>query len=1623
MIKSATILLVFISVLSSYSAKAQRLKFTTDTAYLRELNIHIQKSHKREMIEPVYLSFSNLWNSDKLTPSHKNEIIKLSNNLLKKRANAYPHFYNFMNLYINIINSDLQFSNIANWTKSFEYYSRQKKFSSAKIDRLFKTVNNFIEKRIFYENRAVKWTFDTDDYQLVFNEADGLKIQFNKTNLICYAKRDSFIVQNTKGYYSPDKHIWVGAGGKISWERANFSPDSVFATILDYKLNLTRSELKADSVKFTNKHYFSSVLLGKFEEKIIANAKGEKASYPQFESYNKRVDIPQIVSGVDYTGGFLMKGAKFLGKGEGTSKAILYFHKNKEPIARATSEIFLFSKDRIFSKSTQISIVLGEDSLYSTGVDLNYLIKNRRILLTNSSRNEIGSVFIDTYHDLDISIQQISFSLQDSMIYFKTPPATTYRKAVFKSYNYYSDDEYERLNLMDNIHPLEAINMMHKKGLKFFKPKQLAAYLKKDVGATKRLMYILAKKGFIYYDRNTQIANAEQKLLDFVKSKFRSKDYDEIEIVSEPKSGNNATINLNNMVMTINGTKPFALSNNRRVGIIPKNNILRIKENLEIDFDGKLQAGLTTLYGYDLTFHYDSFLVDLRQIDSLKIIYRSEEKNDDSLYDHVPLASVIEDITGKLYIDEPQNKAGNVTIPHYPIIRCLDTSYVFYDRNNEHDTIYSREEVHFVNYPFEIDSLNTINKNNIAIKGMFKSNGILPDFEEFLTVQNDSSLGFVHKSDTSALELYNGLAAYEKTISINNKGLKGAGIVYYLNAHVSSENFAFFPDSMNATTNEFILDMVNNEPGKTEYPEGHADSTYIHWEPNLNQMFISTIKDSINLFEDRVTFVGTLKLTPEKLGGSGLTAFADAYLKSDNHVFYAEKFTADTADFNLKPDEQNKKPLLTYNVNSNIDLTNNLGFFKSNGNNSYIDFPVNNYKCYMNYYTWFMDENTVEIGSFEKFKKKALKTNLSLLNSLSKISETNTLEDRQFTLSDTSYTAEELLAGSKFVSTHPKQDSLSFIARSSTYDASKNIIIAKGVKIIKVADAHIYPSGVLVINKGAHMSPLNNARIVANISSRYHKFYGAAVNISGAKKYTASGDYEYYDRQDSVSIIHFDKLLVNKKIQTEAFGKIGENEKFELSPEFGYFGDVSISANNELLNFDGYTKLNHECSHRLASYWTGFRSDINPDSVVIPLPKATKDKEHRNLYNSIFYNNDSLGVYPSFLTQRKKYSDKQLLSAKGLLYYNKKTGYYEITDSAKLVNPEIDGNYLSLHKKLCIAMGEGKINFNLKLGQVKLNSAGKIWYNLESASFGSDIMLGVNFYFHEGALNYMADKLNDAYELEAVDATKKRFKTALKELVGYDKSKELLNEVSLMGSFTSSLPEMEKTIFFSDVEMTWDRNGLCYRSKGLLGIGSINGTAVNKRVNGHIELIPKRSGDVINIYLPINDNNWFFFTYTRGTLKSLSSFDDYNDYIVDLKDKERKPPVKDTKNPYMFYPASKRNKDNFMKHIAKLNSTNEPGDFDENILTPDEQTETNEIEENIAEPELELEEIELEEINEDEKNEETNKEDIKTKNTTKKDTKKKDIKKKEKTEEEEELPEEEELLEEELLLEEEEGGG
>jgi len=155
----------------------------------------------------------------------------------------------------------------------------------------------------------------------------------------------------------------------------------------------------------------------------------------------------------------------------------------------------------------------------------------------------------------------------------------------------------------------------------------------------------------------------------------------------------------------------------------------------------------------------------------------------------------------------------------------------------------------------------------------------------------------------------------------------------------------------------------------------------------------------------------------------------------------------------------------------------------------------------------------------------------------------------------------------------------------------------------------------------------------------------------------------------------------------------------------------------------------------------------------------------------------------------------------------------------------------------------------------------------------------------------------------------------MREMIGKELADKLISELNLYGSFKKFPDELKKTLVITDVKMKWNKDTRSYTSNGKIGIGNIYKTQVNKFVDGRIEIIKKRGGDILNIYLELDANNWYYFNYTRGTMLAVSSNEAFNTILKELKpDKRQKDGDKDKKEGnYNFNICSPAKKTQFLR--------------------------------------------------------------------------------------------------------------
>ena len=101
--------------------------------------------------------------------------------------------------------------------------------------------------------------------------------------------------------------------------------------------------------------------------------------------------------------------------------------------------------------------------------------------------------------------------------------------------------------------------------------------------------------------------------------------------------------------------------------------------------------------GKDFTFSYDSFKVDLPQIDSISFLLADEQGNRTKV-DNTLQSSMEEGMqktSGTLYINDPNNKAARKIYPDYPRFSAETGAIVYFDSKNVLDGAYDKS-VYFV---------------------------------------------------------------------------------------------------------------------------------------------------------------------------------------------------------------------------------------------------------------------------------------------------------------------------------------------------------------------------------------------------------------------------------------------------------------------------------------------------------------------------------------------------------------------------------------------------------------------------------------------------------------------------------------------------------------------------------------------------------------------------------------------------------------------------------------------------------------------------------------------------------------------------------------------------------------
>ena len=805
--------------------------------------------------------------------------------------------------------------------------------------------------------------------------------------------------------------------------------------------------------------------------------------------------------------------------------------------------------------------------------------------------------------------------------------------------------------------------------------------------------------------------------------------------------------------------------------------------------------------------------------------------------------------------------------------------FLYYDDPNVFDGAYKRDTFYFKLEPFNFPDLDEIKPGMLNFPGTMVTGNIFKPFKEVTRLQDDLSLGFYLDTKKAGEPIYGNMGNFSGRITMSNDGLEGDGLLRYLNCSLQDEKFVFLPDSTVSNVNS--MELAKYTYNNHEFPVGHGEDLHVQWIPGIDSMLIwnNDKKKPIRIFDQKLGLFGNIVLGKDGMKGKGMMQMEKAKLHSDLFNYTHTAFSADTSFLEIKTDKKSALNAFTApNVRSHIDMEDRIGEFSSNGGKLDIALPYNQYRTEAADFVWLMDDNLINLRMPED-------------------------------------------SGGYFVSTHPKQDGLKFKASGGVINLVENTIKVDGIPYIVVGDAKIKPADASIfIGKDAVIKTLEKATLVCDTTNEYHTISKAKLDIEGKKTFKGSGTYQYRGKNmkqqkivfDDISTKEHEERKLRGQYYTYANTKIPEDQIFKLSHNIEYKGNAVLDSRFQYMVFDGFAKIDLVTDY-IELDWFKFTDEINPENVQIDVSNPINERGD-TLDFGIAQHMSDFDIYALFLSQKKTPRDDIIFETGGKLEYDDEENVYRVGNIDKLNEKTELGNVLTLHDDEDLITAEGI--FDLGDHQmVNVDAAGTMELDLDSESSGfNDMILGYTFDFDKKLLNQIGDNfIANNVESEDIEYGEE-YAYAAMELVGQKKVDDFKKMLGEAGFMNEKMKGLDQDIILSHVNMVWNERTHTYRSKGKIGLKYIGDQYVGKMIEGAVEFGIRQNGDFFTIYLETEPSEkgvpmWYYFTYKKGNMESISSEREYNVVLRKLMD--RKSAVKEDKKrgfvyQYSIAPMAKR---------------------------------------------------------------------------------------------------------------------
>ena len=1555
--KKGFLIVIFCFVLGLGHAFSQAFFSTDKATFFDELTAYLNSStskQDRDEAAALMTGFAEVWNTH-YSGNDAATAIRLYETFHKKSASrAYANIFNLTEVLYRIP-SMMSYGDVSNW---LTYTDMKAQNSMNGMDKYLSSCRAIFAEKVLSAKGNSKWTLR--DARLGFPS----KTEFNLTvngNLALVSAKDESVIKQTQGVYHLDNNRWEGSGGRADWSRFGISGEKAFVILPEhYTLDLDRSEYTIDSVIFNDKQYFQEDILGRFEDKVMLNTPNDKTMFPRVKSYRSDYKIHDILRNVDFEGGIGMMGNQIDVFGGVESKAVFKFRWQQHKIVTAEAKRFVMSQDELLvSDHIALRVYLTDtletgietDSIYHNDLGFRYNNKTRTMMIFRSEKDYGDAPFHDNYHGMDIFLEAMYWEIDKNTMEFRRMEGVNPNsEGDLVSTNYFRNEEFKKLRGLDGKHPMVRLDDFLKTNTgadnpDLFLAADFAEYLGFPIEQVISMLLRLQAEGYVEYYADTKTALALPRFYAVVESSRENIDFDVIKLHTATKGRNpNLLLDLNTNEMLVFGITSqvdgyegaaISLSDRKHVVIVPDMGRVTLTKNHGFHFSGGILAGMFEFFTKDCTFQYDEFAIEMAKIDSLRFYARDGNRV-------VPINGTLEQLQGHLMIDRGDNKSSRDDTPEYPIFSSDAEGYKFYRHINSGvfhpgnvDSVKTADDLegkfYYSLYPFVVDSLNDLSMRNVRFDGELVSAGILPNIVEPLVVMDDYSLGFEHKigkTENDFYPLYDGLGRFHQHVHLSENGFYGKGDLDYQTASFNGDCFMFYMDSVTAITNQFK--MVPREDGSL-FPMANANALRLKWDIKKPELITETIDNPICMYSDTY-FSGKTVLTPEGYSADGKMKFGLTEFDSDHFTLDSRTFVADSANFLLYSSDTSTIAFTATNYRANVNFDAQKVEYDYLNNLSNLDFPMNQFICSLKEAEWDMATNSLHLyNPVETFGDYATAT-----------------------------TKEELLAvhnnASKFISLVPEHDSLQFYSMSAEYDMTNYIIHAHDVKIIRVADAAVFPYMHDVdINAESKLEPVNG-ELLADTLNGFHLYKDAVVNIHSRNYYEAQGVWNYTNAEGTSTPVWMDTIKPVDGI-TNAHARISDAEGFKLSTQFGFQGDLTLKATEEFGYYDGQFALlafeetlpefidsltmpvdslvvgdsslfigdeiedvehisdeieelelaevpeeqpviEPEETIEIAALnnWFVSETHINPAFIRIPIDMDRIRENDKRMTQGLYYELAIDGGYfGSFLTPKEGRANlDETAVVNGTLWFDTDSLRFVVTDTT-LYDTHLDLNSRG------VVSGYGSFDLGFDTPLAKFVTHGHY------AQYPNDSLTleGLNIFdapgFDDKAMEAMAEVYANVGG-ESIDLTQTPYLHYFRSENSPEQTEERRKAIELEG-----YPKMESsdfycnTIVIPDLKMAWNDQLHAFVSVGKIGLGNFGNHIVNKYVDG-VVVFDRRLGNITYFF-----QNDLFMTYINynsgdGQFQVHCTYSDINQRLSDMKEKYRTRKKDDKQFQYVAVP-------------------------------------------------------------------------------------------------------------------------